>query len=151
MIDPLCSHPCFMLIIMNQGHTCEGRHAMVESQRRSTSYQFTNDCQRLWAWNVMRADVIVNCTLVQMEPIKCLELVVCSHQMLECLFGFFTDWRWEIQVDEGKHVHTFIQFSSSHLGRRSGASDLLPSFFLVCVRLLGVFFCHLFECGLIRQ
>lgn len=36
----------------------------------------------------MRPDVIVNCALVQMEPIKCLELVACSHQMSECLFGF---------------------------------------------------------------
>lgn len=40
----------------------------------------------------MRADVIMNRALVQMEPIKCLELVPCGHQMSECLFGFFTDW-----------------------------------------------------------
>lgn len=36
----------------------------------------------------MWADVIVNRSLVQMEPIKCLELLACSHQMSECLFGF---------------------------------------------------------------
>lgn len=103
----------------------------------------------MWAWNVMRADVIVNCTLVQLEPIKCLELVVCSHQMSECLFGFFTDWRWEIQVDDGKHVHKFIQFQNGYGAAVTwGEGQLLLTFsqafvsclcaFIRCVLLLFV-------------
>lgn len=47
----------------------------------------------------MRPDVIVNCALVQMEPIKCLELVAWSHQMSECLFGLF--YRSEMRNTSG--------------------------------------------------
>ncbi len=89
-----------------------------------------------WAWNViMQADVIVKCSHDQMEPIKCLELVVCCHQMSECLFGFFTDLRWEIQVDEGK-ILTHLYNSAAVIW---GEGQVLLTFFRAFVSCLCAF------------